>query len=178
MLHTLQCCTCFRHILQVSIQNVLSVSDVCCKYIYLEVVVAIHICCKRMFINVSPVSNYVAKVLSCCNISGYRKRAHANAVPAGIVVPTARQEKRSCGASTGMWHGPQLHVHQQACGVQLLVYVHDMQAQQLHATCVTRRAGAIIVGRADVVLFLDEWSAFAWEPCMRRKNRCHSYSCM
>jgi hypothetical protein len=106
MLHTLQCCTCFRHILQASIQNVSSVSDVCCKCIYLKVVVTIHICCKRMFINVSPVSDYVAKVLSCCNISGYRKRAHANAVPAGIAVPTARQEKRSCGTSTGMWHGP------------------------------------------------------------------------
>ena len=38
----LQCCISFRHLLQVSIKNVWSVSDVCCKYVYMDVIVAIH----------------------------------------------------------------------------------------------------------------------------------------
>jgi hypothetical protein len=54
------CCICFRHMLPASIQNVSSVSDVCCKYVYLDVVVAIHICCKCIFVNVSHVSD------ACC----------------------------------------------------------------------------------------------------------------
>jgi hypothetical protein len=33
----------FRHMSQASIQNVSSISDVCCKCVYLDVVVAIHI---------------------------------------------------------------------------------------------------------------------------------------
>jgi hypothetical protein len=40
-----------------SIQNVSSISNVRCKYVYLDVVVAIHICCKHMFIIVSPISD-------------------------------------------------------------------------------------------------------------------------
>ena len=50
--------------LQASIQNVSSVSDVCCKCVYLDVVVAIHICCKRMFVNVSPVSDVYCRSAS------------------------------------------------------------------------------------------------------------------
>jgi hypothetical protein len=43
--------------LQASIQNVLSVLDVCCKCLDLDVAIAIHICYKRMFVNVSHVLN-------------------------------------------------------------------------------------------------------------------------
>jgi hypothetical protein len=39
----LQCYICFRYILQASIQNVSSVSDVRCKCVYLDVVVVIHV---------------------------------------------------------------------------------------------------------------------------------------
>jgi hypothetical protein len=42
--------------LRASIQNIL-ILDVRCKCIYLDVVVAIHICCKHMFVNVLPVSD-------------------------------------------------------------------------------------------------------------------------
>jgi hypothetical protein len=40
--------------LQVFIQNIL-ISDVCCKCVYLDLEVAIHICCKHMFVNVLPI---------------------------------------------------------------------------------------------------------------------------
>jgi hypothetical protein len=49
------------HMLQASMQNVSSVSYVCCKCVYLDVVVAIHICCKHMFVKVSSVSNICCK---------------------------------------------------------------------------------------------------------------------
>jgi hypothetical protein len=42
----------FTHMLQMYIPNVLSVSDVCYKYFYLDVAhvaLVIHICCKCMF---------------------------------------------------------------------------------------------------------------------------------
>jgi hypothetical protein len=44
--------------LQVYVSNVSAISNVCCEVFYLDnayVVVVIHICCKRMFINVSSV---------------------------------------------------------------------------------------------------------------------------
>jgi hypothetical protein len=92
--------------LQASIQNVSSVSYICCKCVYLDVVVAIHICCKRMFVNVSPVSDVYR------NISRRRKWAHADVVLAGVAVPTcmrinrhqagiSRHEAHMQGACTG-----------------------------------------------------------------------------
>jgi hypothetical protein len=65
-----KCFTCFRPMLQLFHMNVAYVSDICCKRLfkifhlfqtyvasvcYLDVVVAIHICCKPMFVNVSLV---------------------------------------------------------------------------------------------------------------------------
>jgi hypothetical protein len=38
------------------------------------------------------------------------------------------------------------------------------------------RAGTTVAGRAGVVPFLHEWSTFAWEPCMGRKNCYHTAS--
>jgi hypothetical protein len=43
--------------LQALIQNISSILDVHCKYVYLDVVVAIHMYCKCMFVNISPVSD-------------------------------------------------------------------------------------------------------------------------
>jgi hypothetical protein len=48
----LRCCICCkwsRVMLQVFVQNVSSVSDVCCKHFYLDVAHVSHICCKSMF---------------------------------------------------------------------------------------------------------------------------------
>jgi hypothetical protein len=56
--------------------------------------------------------------------------AHVNAVPTGVAAPRARQAKRACGSSTGMWRGPHLYAHQQACGVQLHAYMHNV-----HVAC-------------------------------------------
>jgi hypothetical protein len=83
-----------RHMLQGSIQNVTFISDIRCKCVYLNVIVAIHICCKRIFINVSHLSDYVIEVLSCCNISISRKRAHADAIPMCVAVPTCMRISR------------------------------------------------------------------------------------
>jgi hypothetical protein len=41
------CCSGYTHILQVYVPNVSPISDVCCKCVYLDVAVIIHICCKR-----------------------------------------------------------------------------------------------------------------------------------
>jgi hypothetical protein len=72
MFHILQCCICFRHMLQASIQKVSSVSDVCCKCVYQDVVVAIHICSKRMFANISPVSDVCRKCFHVTTLAGVR----------------------------------------------------------------------------------------------------------
>jgi hypothetical protein len=80
--------------------------------------------------------------------------AHVNAVPTGVAAPRARQAKRACGSSTGMWRGPHLYAHQQACGVQLHAYMHNVH---VHAG---GRAGIIMASRAGVGPFLHEWSAF------------------
>jgi hypothetical protein len=76
----------------------------------------------------------------------------------------ARQAKWVCGTSTCMWLGPHMHAHQQACGTQLHAYMHGMQD-----ACRGGHAGTILAGGAGAVLFLHEWSAFAWGPCTRRK---------
>jgi hypothetical protein len=55
--------------LQASIQNVSYISDVCCRYVYLDVAVAIHISCKHMFINVSPVSDVCCIVLHVATLA-------------------------------------------------------------------------------------------------------------
>jgi hypothetical protein len=48
------CCTDYTRILQLHISYVSAVSDICCKcFIWM----AIHICCKRMFVNVSFISD-------------------------------------------------------------------------------------------------------------------------
>jgi hypothetical protein len=104
--------------LQASIQNVSSVSDVCCKCVYLDDVVVIHICCKHMFINVSSVSNVYCKSASCCNISRRRKQTHAEVVPTGLTIPTLAASEVGVG-------GPHLHAHHRACGAKLHAYVHS-----------------------------------------------------
>jgi hypothetical protein len=106
MLHTLQYYTCFRHILRASIQNILS--DVCCKCIYLEVVVSIHICCKCMFINVSSVSDYVAILagIDACKCSPCGHSGPHSAAREAVVWRVNRHVARSpiACASTGMWY--------------------------------------------------------------------------
>jgi hypothetical protein len=82
-------CICFRQMLQASIQNVSSVSNVYCKFVYLDVIVAIHIYCKHMFVNVSLFSDVCCKSASYCNISRCKKRGH------GEAVPHAREAKRA-----------------------------------------------------------------------------------
>jgi hypothetical protein len=104
------CCICFRHTLRASIQIVSSVSEVGCKCVSLDVVVVVHICCKRMFVNVSYVLDVYCISVSCYNIIRRRKRAHAEAVSVGVAVPTC------VGSEAGMG-GPHLHAHQQAFGV-------------------------------------------------------------
>jgi hypothetical protein len=42
-------CKCSRGMLQAFVQNISSVSDVCCKYFYLNVAHVSHTCCKSMF---------------------------------------------------------------------------------------------------------------------------------
>jgi len=54
ILYMLQCCICFRHLLQASIQNISSISDVCCKCVYMDVIVAIHM-----------LQMYVCKCFTC-----------------------------------------------------------------------------------------------------------------
>jgi hypothetical protein len=88
-----KCFTCFRLMLQVFHLDVAYVLDICCKCLfnmfhyfrrmlqmcYLDVIVVIHIC---------------AEVLSCCNISRRRKRAHTDAVIACVAVPTCMRISR------------------------------------------------------------------------------------
>jgi hypothetical protein len=66
-----------------------------------------------MFINISHVSDVCCKSASCCNIGRRRKQMHAKVVP-------------TCVASEVGVSDPHLHAHQQACGVQLHAYVHDV----------------------------------------------------
>jgi hypothetical protein len=66
------CCKYFMwmlHMLQVFIQNVLFVLDLYCKCVYQDVVIAIHICYKHVFVNVSPISDVCCRCDSCCNIN-------------------------------------------------------------------------------------------------------------
>jgi hypothetical protein len=56
--------------------------------VYLDVAYVafdIHICCKRILHTFHDVC---CRSASCCNINGHRKRAHAEAVPTGVAVPT------------------------------------------------------------------------------------------
>jgi hypothetical protein len=43
------CCKCYRNMLQKFVQNVSSVSDICCKCFDLDVAYVSHICCNGMF---------------------------------------------------------------------------------------------------------------------------------
>jgi hypothetical protein len=43
------CWKCFRGMLEVFVQNILSVSKVCCKRFDLDVAYVLYICCKIMF---------------------------------------------------------------------------------------------------------------------------------
>jgi hypothetical protein len=43
------CCSGYTYMLQASIQNILFVSDVYCKYFHLDVAYVPDICCKRLF---------------------------------------------------------------------------------------------------------------------------------
>jgi hypothetical protein len=155
-------CIYFRHMLQASIQNVLSASDVCCKCVYLDVVIATHICCKRIFINVSPVSD-----VCCCNISRHRKRAHADAVPAGVAVNTCmRVNMHETSVQAHQLHagrvGVELHVGQVAG------FFFEKGGAGL-AACVVGGTGAVGGAGADVWTEADVWM-FERQP--RRSARC------
>jgi hypothetical protein len=76
--------------LQASIQNVSSVSNICCKCVYMDVVVVIHIYCKRMFVNISLSSYILQKCFHVATLAGVRS-----------------ERVRS---------GPYLHAYQQARG--------------------------------------------------------------
>ena len=54
------CCKCFRDILRAFVQNVSSVSDVCCMRFYLDVAYVSHLCCKSMFEMFQLYHSYVA----------------------------------------------------------------------------------------------------------------------
>ena len=54
ILYMLQYCICFTHLLQESIQNISSISDLCCKCVYMDVIVAIHM-----------LQMYVCKCFTC-----------------------------------------------------------------------------------------------------------------
>ena len=59
------CCKCLGGMLQEYVQNVPSVSHVCCKYC-LDVAYVPHICCKRMFQMFNLFQSYVAASVSYC----------------------------------------------------------------------------------------------------------------
>ena len=54
------CCKCFRGMLQAFVQNVLSVSDVCCKYFLSECYTCFTHCCKSMLEMFQLFWSYVA----------------------------------------------------------------------------------------------------------------------
>jgi hypothetical protein len=82
-------CICFRQMLRAFIQNVSSILNVYYKFVYLDVIIAIHIYCKRMFVNASSFSDVCYKSASYYNISRCKKREH------GEAVPHAREAKRA-----------------------------------------------------------------------------------
>ena len=102
--------------LQASIQNIPSVSDICCKCFYLDVAyvaVAIHICCKSMLQMFHLFQTYVAANAFILQVFHEQARevgaaevvSSGTAVPthmgseAGMVAPTCMRSRRMCTAA-------------------------------------------------------------------------------
>jgi hypothetical protein len=64
------CCKCFRGMLQAFVQNVSSVSDVCCKRFLSECCTCSHICCKSMFEMFQLFQSYVAICVFMLQVAG------------------------------------------------------------------------------------------------------------
>jgi hypothetical protein len=116
------CCNGYTRMLQVYVSNVLALSNVCCKwfiqmlymlywiYTYVAsvcfkclalsniccnityVALAIHVCCKRIFVNISSVLDICCK----CYMTRRGKWTQKDVVPSGAAVPAwAREAKRA-----------------------------------------------------------------------------------
>jgi hypothetical protein len=159
-----KCFICFRRMLQVFYLDVpyvlmvihIMVSiyskcficlDVCYKCIYLDVAVTIYICCKHMFINVSPVSDVCCISASCYNNSRRRKLMLAETVETCIAVPM-------CVAREAAWVVP-------TC-----MRINRHVAHNCMCTCTTCRrcvkgehACSTVTCRAGPIPFLRKWGA-------------------
>ena len=83
--------------LQACIQNVLFVSDVCCKYIIgmLYMLQLLYTYVASIFANVSPISDVYCRSASCCNIAGAGSGRMRRRSPWPQQSPRARQAKRA-----------------------------------------------------------------------------------
>jgi hypothetical protein len=78
--------------LKLYVPNVSAVSNICCKYFYIDdayVAMAIHICCKSMFVNILSLSD-----VGCGKCTRHGKWAQTEVVSSGAAVPACTLEAK------------------------------------------------------------------------------------
>jgi hypothetical protein len=83
--------------LKVYVPNVSVVSNVCCKYFYIDdvyVAMVIHICCKSMFVNVLSLSDVCCGKCFMLRMTRHGKWAQTEVVSSGAAVPACALEAK------------------------------------------------------------------------------------